>query len=104
MAARQSVARPLRLIAQTARDGAKTSATRRAFATGAARAKESDMTTASKDSLPVSDTSELPNLRHAQRGPQGKLHVPIVNPAGMRRYETSTAHCNCMARRRKCQG
>lgn len=33
-------------------------------------------------SLPKGDTSDLPNMRHAQRGPQGRLHVPIVNPAG----------------------
>ncbi|EON69264.1 NADH-ubiquinone oxidoreductase 30.4 kDa subunit, mitochondrial [Coniosporium apollinis CBS 100218] len=47
----------------------------RAFTTTAVRAKDV-----------VSDVSDTPNLRHAQRGPQGIKHVPVVNPAD--KYES----------------
>lgn len=81
MTARHSVARPLRLVSHVVKDGAQSGAARRAFATSAVRAQQENETS-SKASLPVSDRSELPNLRHAQRGPQGRIHAPIVNPAG----------------------
>lgn len=86
MAARHSVATPFRFVAHAAKDGAMGAATRRSFATSALRAKEiaGDTSKANKSNLPEGDVSELPNLRHAQRGPQGKLHAPIVNPTGMR--------------------
>ncbi|GAB7355193.1 hypothetical protein MBLNU459_g5750t1 [Dothideomycetes sp. NU459] len=69
MALRQSATRSLRLARPTAPQPWLAPA--RAFASSAVRAKD----------LPVSDTSGLPNMRHAQRGPQGRLHAPIVNPA-----------------------
>ncbi len=40
------------------------------------------MSKAEKGSVPVSDLSDLPNMRKAQRGPVGAIHAPIVNPAG----------------------
>nr|POE49041.1 nadh-ubiquinone oxidoreductase 30.4 kda subunit, mitochondrial [Quercus suber] len=67
MAARHTLMRPLRSVARSANAGIAS----RAFATTIVRAKE----------LPVGDTSDLPNMRHAQRSPQGKLHAPVVNPA-----------------------
>ena len=72
MASTRSIARPLRSAAHTLRHR-PSSATARAFATSAARGKDV-----------ASDTSDMPNMRHAQRGPQGRLHVPVVNPAGTR--------------------
>ncbi|KAF2149549.1 hypothetical protein K461DRAFT_246424 [Myriangium duriaei CBS 260.36] len=42
----------------------------RLFTASALRAKEL-----------ASGSEDLPNMRHAQRSPAGKLHVPIVNPA-----------------------
>ncbi|KAK3631533.1 putative NADH-ubiquinone oxidoreductase 30.4 kDa subunit, mitochondrial [Elasticomyces elasticus] len=71
--------RALRLSARLAKDGA---VVRRTFATsvprreyGAAESKPKD------DSRAQGGSSALPNMRKAQRGPQGALHVPIVNPA-----------------------
>ncbi|KAK5124957.1 NADH-ubiquinone oxidoreductase 30.4 kDa subunit, mitochondrial [Meristemomyces frigidus] len=82
MAARQSIMRPLRLANQVAKDGARMGAARRAFTSTVPRAADtSNMSEDKPEKLPISDKSDLPNLRHAQRGPQGKLHVPIVNPA-----------------------
>ncbi|KAI7379125.1 hypothetical protein KC336_g19237, partial [Hortaea werneckii] len=94
MAARHSVATPFRLVAHAAKDGAMGAATRRSFATSALRAKEiaGDTPKANKSNLPEGDVSELPNLRHAQRGPQGKLHAPIVNPTDKVAHKADSLH------------
>ncbi|KAK4580075.1 putative NADH-ubiquinone oxidoreductase 30.4 kDa subunit, mitochondrial [Recurvomyces mirabilis] len=79
--ASRSLSRPLRSAVRAAgiQDGANATVARRAFVTTAGRRAE--MTEAKPSKLPKADTSELPNLRHAQRGPEGRLHAPIVNPA-----------------------
>ncbi|KAI6910965.1 hypothetical protein D0869_10890 [Hortaea werneckii] len=94
MAARHSVATPFRFVAHAAKDGAMGAATRRSFATSALRAKEiaGDTSKANKSNLPEGDVSELPNLRHAQRGPQGKLHAPIVNPTDKVAHKADSLH------------
>ncbi|TKA64749.1 NADH-ubiquinone oxidoreductase 30.4 kDa subunit, mitochondrial [Friedmanniomyces simplex] len=83
--ASRSLNRPLRSAARIARDGTNGSVARRAFATSPRMqvAAEQGKEDTAKDSrsLPKGDTSDLPNMRHAQRGPQGRLHVPVVNPA-----------------------
>ncbi|KAI9712779.1 MAG: NADH-ubiquinone oxidoreductase 30.4 kDa subunit, mitochondrial [Bogoriella megaspora] len=60
----------------------------RAFASSTLRSKEL-----------ASDVSDLPNLRaiidlkqHAQRGPQGTKHVPVVNPADKYEEKGKTLH------------
>lgn len=70
MAPRHSLARPLRSAASVLRQTKPSSTAARAFTTSATRPKDV--------------ASDTPNMRHAQRGPQGRLHVPIVNPAGMK--------------------
>lgn len=71
MASRSSLARPMRAAVAAAKSSAQPSNAVRAFATTAGRAKEL-----------AGDAKDLPNMRHAQRGPMGKLNAPIVNPAG----------------------
>ncbi|KAK3678554.1 putative NADH-ubiquinone oxidoreductase 30.4 kDa subunit, mitochondrial [Recurvomyces mirabilis] len=79
--ASRSLSRPLRSAVRAAgiQDGVNATVARRAFATTAGRRAE--MTEAKPSKLPKADTSDLPNLRHAQRGPEGRIHAPIVNPA-----------------------
>nr|POF04509.1 nadh-ubiquinone oxidoreductase 30.4 kda subunit, mitochondrial [Quercus suber] len=77
-AARHSLMRPLRSAVRSA----NASVVGRTFATSAVRAKE----------LPVGDTSDLPNMRHAQRSPQGKLHAPVVNPADIAQEKAQSLH------------
>jgi hypothetical protein len=72
MAARQPVLRPQRSVASATRSSHGLSRSSRAFSVSALRHKE----------VVSGSTSELPNLRHAQRAPQERLTVPIVNPAG----------------------
>ena len=71
MASRQSI-RPLKAAGSVVRGSSRSHTATRSFATSACRHKET-----------VGDSGDLPNMRHAQRGRQGRLHVPIVNPAGM---------------------
>ncbi|KAK0286839.1 putative NADH-ubiquinone oxidoreductase 30.4 kDa subunit, mitochondrial [Friedmanniomyces endolithicus] len=77
--ASRTLSRPLRSVGRIARDGTNGSVVRRAFATsthlqiGAEQGKEDT----SKDSRSDPKSDDLPNMRHAQRGPQGRLHVPV---------------------------
>jgi NADH dehydrogenase (ubiquinone) Fe-S protein 3 len=81
MASKHAIARPLSAIVRASK--ANTSVSRsalRTFATTTTRPKEL-----------AADVSDLPNLRHAQRGPQGKLnHAPVINNAD-RTAERATA-------------
>lgn len=72
MASKHAIARPLSAIMRSARPTSTTARSAfRTFATTSVRPKEL-----------AADVSDLPNLRHAQRGPQGKLeHAPVVNNA-----------------------
>jgi len=69
MPARSSLRR-LAARAHVTADGVRASSARRAFTSAVAR--------------PAAATShdDTPNMRHASRPPQGRLHAPIVNPTG----------------------
>lgn len=68
MASRHSIARPLGSALRAAKTGSVARNATRGFATTVTRPKEL-----------AADVSDLPNLRHAQRGPQGTIHAPVVN-------------------------
>ncbi|KAK3047612.1 putative NADH-ubiquinone oxidoreductase 30.4 kDa subunit, mitochondrial [Extremus antarcticus] len=76
-----SIARPLRSAAGFTRSRTATSNTTRAFTTTTCRAKEI-----------AGQHPDLPNMRHAQRSPQGRLHVPIVNPADKYSHKAESLH------------
>ncbi|KAK4506595.1 hypothetical protein PRZ48_000327 [Zasmidium cellare] len=78
--ASRSVARPMRAAIAAAKQTQPSNAVR-AFATTATRAKEL-----------AGDAKDLPNLRHAQRGPVGKLYAPIVNPADKYQDKAESLH------------
>ncbi|KAK5163880.1 putative NADH-ubiquinone oxidoreductase 30.4 kDa subunit, mitochondrial [Saxophila tyrrhenica] len=81
MAGRQSLTRPLRSAATIARSQTAPSNATRAFTSTALRGKEI-----------AGQHPDLPNLRHAQRGAQGRLHVPIVNPADKYQEKADSLH------------
>ncbi|WPH02602.1 NADH-ubiquinone oxidoreductase 30.4 kDa subunit [Acrodontium crateriforme] len=81
MAARHSLIRPLRLAVRSAHDGPVFGVARRALATSARHAKAVG-----------SSDSDLPNMRHAQRAPEGKLQAPIVNPADKAQEKAQSLH------------
>ncbi|KAF2719208.1 hypothetical protein K431DRAFT_229117 [Polychaeton citri CBS 116435] len=69
MAARR-ITQPLRAVAEAAVRTARPNVAARAFTTSAIRGKEL-----------AGDISDLPNLRHAQRGAQGIIHAAVINDA-----------------------
>lgn len=69
MAARQSISKPFGSLLRAAKGTNAARNATRGFATTAPWSKEL-----------AADVSDLPNLRHAQRGPQGTIHAPVVNP------------------------
>ncbi|KAF1984877.1 hypothetical protein K402DRAFT_395244 [Aulographum hederae CBS 113979] len=71
------------------RSRAVTSALRSATAGPPIRAFTSTVTRCDQ---PAADVSDLPNLRHAQRSPQGKLHAPVVNPADKSKEQAEQLH------------
>lgn len=82
MAAKHAIARPLGSVLRAANTTNVSRSALRTFATTTVRSKEL-----------AADVSELPNLRHAQRGPQGKLnHAPIVNHADRTHDRASEQH------------
>ena len=71
MASKHAIARPLSAIVRASKASSVSRSALRTFATTTTRSKEL-----------AADVSDLPNLRHAQRGPQGKLaHAPVINNA-----------------------
>ena len=71
MASKHAIARPLSAIVRASKASSVSRSALRTFATTTTRSKEL-----------AADVSYLPNLRHAQRGPQGKLaHAPVINNA-----------------------
>ncbi|KAM0723820.1 hypothetical protein Q7P37_000810 [Cladosporium fusiforme] len=71
MASTSAIARPLGSVLRAAKASNVSRSALRTFATTTLRPKEL-----------AADVSDLPNLRHAQRGPQGKLnHAPVINHA-----------------------
>jgi len=71
MASKHAIARPLSAIVRASKASSVSRSALRTFATTTTRPKEL-----------AADVSDLPNLRHAQRGPQGKLaHAPVINNA-----------------------
>ncbi|KAL9132670.1 MAG: hypothetical protein Q9175_006155 [Cornicularia normoerica] len=80
MAARLSAATPARHVARLVTKLSTRSSATRQFTCTAIRAKE------------VANQDELPNLRHAQRPPGGKLHAPIVNPADKYQEKAASLH------------
>lgn len=84
MASKHAVARPLAAIVRASKANASVSrsAALRTFATTTTRPKEL-----------AADVSDLPNLRHAQRGPQGKLnHAPVINNADRTAQHATAQH------------
>lgn len=81
MASKNAVMRPLASAARFARSANVPRNAARTFATTVARPKEL-----------AADVSDLPNLRHAQRGPQGNIHAPVVNPADHSQERASDLH------------
>ncbi|KAG9522963.1 NADH-ubiquinone oxidoreductase-like protein, partial [Aureobasidium melanogenum] len=75
MALRQSATRSLRLASRNVAPST------RAFTVSALRQKEL-----------AADVSDLPNMRHAQRSAQGRLHVPVVNPADKFQEKADSLH------------
>jgi len=66
-----ALGKPLNTVLRASRTGTVSRNALRTFATTTSRPKEL-----------AADVSDLPNLRHAQRGPQGKLeHAPVINNA-----------------------
>ncbi|CAD6582946.1 MAG: NADH-ubiquinone oxidoreductase 30.4 kDa subunit, mitochondrial [Alectoria sarmentosa] len=80
MAARLSAVTPARNAARLVTKPSTRSSTSRLFTCTAIRAKE------------VANQDELPNLRHAQRPPGGKLHAPIVNPSDKFQEKAASLH------------
>lgn len=71
MASKHAIARPLSAIVRASKASSVSRSALRTFATTTTRSKEL-----------AADVSDLPNLRHAQRGPQSKLaHAPVINNA-----------------------
>jgi len=68
--ASKSVTRPLGSFLRTVKGSNASRCAVRSFATTVTRPKEL-----------AADVSDMPNMRHAQRGPQGVIHAPVVNPA-----------------------
>jgi NADH dehydrogenase (ubiquinone) Fe-S protein 3 len=82
MASKHLTARPLSALVRASK-GSSSNISRNAIRTFASS------TTRSKEL--AADVSDLPNLRHAQRGPQAKLaHAPVINNAD-RTAERATA-------------
>lgn len=82
MASKHAIARPLGAALRTAKASNTPRCALRTFATSSVRAKEL-----------AADVSDLPNLRHAQRGPQGKLeHAPVINHADRTQDRASEQH------------
>jgi NADH dehydrogenase (ubiquinone) Fe-S protein 3 len=66
-----ALGKPLNTVLRASRTATVSRNALRTFATTTSRPKEL-----------AADVSDLPNLRHAQRGPQGKLeHAPVINNA-----------------------
>ncbi|CAF9922257.1 NADH-ubiquinone oxidoreductase 30.4 kDa subunit, mitochondrial [Imshaugia aleurites] len=80
MAARLCTTTPVRNAARLAAKRSPPLSKIRQFTCTAIRAKE------------VANQDELPNLRHAQRPPGGKLHAPIVNPADKFQEKAASLH------------
>ncbi|KAM0805428.1 hypothetical protein BDR22DRAFT_817376 [Usnea florida] len=80
MAARLSTATPIRASARLVARPYPPLSTAHQFTCSAIRAKE------------VASQDELPNLRHAQRPPGGKLHAPVVNPADKYQEKAASLH------------
>lgn len=82
MASKHAIVRPLGSVLRAARASNVSRSALRTFATSSVRAKEL-----------AGDVSDLPNLRHAQRGPQGKLeHAPVINHADRTQDRASEQH------------
>lgn len=82
MASKHAIVRPLGSALRAARASTVSRSALRTFATSSVRAKEL-----------AGDVSDLPNLRHAQRGPQGKLeHAPVINQADRAQDRASEQH------------
>jgi NADH dehydrogenase (ubiquinone) Fe-S protein 3 len=83
MASKHAVARPLSAIVRASKGNTSVSRSAlRTFATTTTRPKEL-----------AADVSDLPNLRHAQRGPQGKLaHAPVINNADRTANRATAQH------------
>jgi len=71
----------MRSVASAFKSSTTPSNTLRAFTTTTCRSKEL-----------AGKTGELPNMRHAQRGPVGTLNVPIVNPADKYQDKAEALH------------
>lgn len=80
MAARLGAATPVRNVTRLVTKPSARSSTTRQFTCTAVRAKE------------VANQDELPNLRHAQRPPGGKLHAPVVNPTDKFQEKAASLH------------
>ncbi|KAL9071189.1 MAG: hypothetical protein Q9161_004366 [Pseudevernia consocians] len=80
MAARLSAGMPIRSITQLVVKQSPQLSIIRQFTCTAIRAKE------------IANQDELPNLRHAQRPPGGKLHAPVVNPTDKYQEKAASLH------------
>lgn len=79
--ASKSVTRPLGSFLRAAKGSNVSRNAARSFATTVARPKEL-----------AGDVSDLPNMRHAQRGSQGTIHAPVVNPTDRAQEKADNLH------------
>jgi len=79
--ASKSVTRPIGSLLRVAKGSNVSRNAVRSFATTLARPKEL-----------AGDVSDLPNMRHAQRGTQGAIHAPVVNPADRAQEKANDLH------------
>lgn len=79
--ASKSVTRPLGSFLRAAKSSNASRTAVRGFATSLARPKEL-----------AADVSDLPNMRHAQRGSQGTIHAPVVNPTDRAQDKAGDLH------------